>query len=350
MGARMRGGLGRSVMLLASLWTGTAAAADAIAWREGTVLPNGDAGMMYMASRGGFGAPFGIDITMLALKGDPLLLKAMLAGELDSYIGGPASPLVAASRGADVKIVGCGWNRQTYRLIANASVGTLVDLRGKTLGISSPGSAPDIFMRAALATVGVAPNEVRFVAAGVPSDLINAIATGVLAATATPSEYETRAIGLGLHVVARAEEVTPLAPYRCYFTSGALVAAKPDAVARFLAAEMAAYHWSMAHRDATIALTRAITHAPASAPEPEDGYDQPMRLGVLDTSFEPPMQRLAWLQHTLEAGGQMKPGLDLTKLVDTAPLLRARALFAGVGAAADAGVVAALAHQGVQAQ
>ena len=335
--------------MLAGLWAGAAGAADLVPWREGTVLPNGDAGMIYMAARGGFGKAFGLDLTMLALKGDPLLLKALLAGELDSYIGGPGSPMVAASRGADVKIVGCGWTQQIFRLVANKSAATMTDLRGKTLGISSPGSAPDIFMRAALQTVGVSPSEVRFVAAGVPSDLLTAVSTGVLTGTGIPSEYEIRAVSMGLHVVGREEELLPLAPSRCYFTSGAQVANRPEDVARFLAAEMAAYHWSMTHRAATIALTRAISHAPASAPEPEAGYDEPMRLGVLDTSFEPPMQRLAWLQHTLEAGGQMKPGFDLSKMVDTGPLRRARELFAATGAAAYKGVVAALARVGVRA-
>jgi len=337
----------RAICLI-GLLVPAAKAEDLPEWRIGTVAPNGDAGMLYMGSRGGFGTAFGIDMKMVPLKGDPLLLKAMLAGELEAYIGGPPSPMVAASRGADVKIVGCGWNKQTYRFWANASAPKIADLRGKVLGVSTPGSAPDIFMRAALNAVGIAPNEVQFVAAGMPPDLISATANGVVAGTATPAEYEVRAGRMGLHAVANSEDVTPLSPNRCYFVPGATVSAHPDRVARFLAAEMAAYEWSIAHREPTIALTRLIIHAPADAPEPIAGYDNPIRLDVLDLTFEPPMEKLRWLAGALGAGGQMKPGFDPAGMVDLGPLKMARQMKAEMGAKASAGTAAALAKDGIK--
>ena len=103
------------VVLAAAGWSG-ARAAPLVEWTDATVNPNGDAGMLYMSALEHFGAPYGLDIKMLALKGDPLLLKALIAGQLDSYIGGPPSPMIAASKGADVKIVGCNWVKQNYVL------------------------------------------------------------------------------------------------------------------------------------------------------------------------------------------------------------------------------------------
>ena len=122
-------------------------AGDLPVWREG-VVASGDAGFLYMAAKGGFGRAFGLDLQMVPLNGDPLLLKALIAGQLDGYVGGPPSPMVAASRGADVRIIGCNWNKQSYTLFGAGDVRTLTDLQGKTVGISSPGSAPDIFIHA----------------------------------------------------------------------------------------------------------------------------------------------------------------------------------------------------------
>ena len=62
-----------------------------------------------MASKGGFAEKEGLDLNMIQFKGDALALRGMLAGELESYEGNPGAPLLAASRGADVRIIGCYW-------------------------------------------------------------------------------------------------------------------------------------------------------------------------------------------------------------------------------------------------
>src|SRR5215510_8161416 len=76
-------------------------------WRHGIVEAKSDAGIVFMGSKGGFAEKQGLKIEIKQFKGDTLALKALLAGELDSYEGNPGSPMVAASRGADIKLVGC---------------------------------------------------------------------------------------------------------------------------------------------------------------------------------------------------------------------------------------------------
>jgi NitT/TauT family transport system substrate-binding protein len=338
-----------AVMLLPGLllWGGSAACAeDRPVWQNGTVSPNGDAGMIYMAALGGFGPAFGLDLQMVALKGDPMLLKALIAGQIESYIGGPGSPLVAASRGAAIKIVGCNWNKQSYTFWARADIHSLADLRGKALGISTPGSAPDIFMRAALENAGVAPTSVQFVPTGTPSDMLSASAAGVIDATATPDEYAVRAQSMGLHALTTSDEATPLSMQRCYYVASDMVHDHPDRVARFLAAEIAAYSYSLSHRDATIALTRSIIHARPDAPEPLAGYDNAVARAVIDMSFQPPMEKLRWLRDVLTKGGQMKPGYDPAEMIDLGPLAQARALVQATGDAPASGAAAALTRGG----
>jgi len=70
-------------------------------WRHGTLVPKGDAGFIYMAAEGGFAKAEGLDLKMQAFQNDTLMMKALIAGELDSYEGSPISPLIAGSKGAD---------------------------------------------------------------------------------------------------------------------------------------------------------------------------------------------------------------------------------------------------------
>ena len=139
--------------LVAMLWL--AAAVPAVAeelpvWRDGSVSIAGDAGMIFMAPHNGFDRKFGLQMQVLTLKADPLLLKALIAGQLDSYEGGPGSPMVAASKGAALRVIGCHWPKQNFSLWGHGGVKTVADLRGKVIGVSAPGSAPDNFVHAAL--------------------------------------------------------------------------------------------------------------------------------------------------------------------------------------------------------
>ena len=135
-------------------------------WRHGTLVPKGDAGFIYMAAEGGFAKAQGLDLKMQAFQNDTLMMKALIAGELDTYEGSPISPLIAGSKGADVKILGCTWPKLTYSLFSHDGIGSVADLKGKKFGISAPGSLPDLVARAMLKQAGVAPSEVSFVAAG----------------------------------------------------------------------------------------------------------------------------------------------------------------------------------------
>lgn len=96
-----------ALAVLAGFAIASAKAEDLQLWRHGIVEAKSDAGIVFMGSKGGFAEKQGLKIEIKQFKGDTLALKALLAGELDSYEGNPGSPMVAASRGADIKLVGC---------------------------------------------------------------------------------------------------------------------------------------------------------------------------------------------------------------------------------------------------
>src|SRR5260370_380696 len=141
-------------------------AQELLPWRHGAVQPKGDAGFWSMAAEGGFARQQGLDMKMLALNSDVLLLKALIAGELDTFEAGPTSPMIAASKGADVKILGCSWPKLTYSFFSRGDVRSVADLKGRTVGISAPGSLPDLVARTMLRHSGIEPHEGNFSVAG----------------------------------------------------------------------------------------------------------------------------------------------------------------------------------------
>jgi NitT/TauT family transport system substrate-binding protein len=77
-------------------------------WRHGVLDAKSDAGFSYMVNQG-FAEKEGLQLKMFPFKADTQLLQALLAGQLDSFEGSPGNDIMAAARGADVKIIGCTW-------------------------------------------------------------------------------------------------------------------------------------------------------------------------------------------------------------------------------------------------
>src|SRR3954467_9778088 len=101
--------IGIGTFLLAALVAASPHAQELKVWRHGVVEAKSDAGFVFMAQQKGFAEKQGIKLEMPQFTGDALELKALPAGELDSYEGSPGAPIIAVARGAGLKLVGCYW-------------------------------------------------------------------------------------------------------------------------------------------------------------------------------------------------------------------------------------------------
>ena len=155
---RILGGIALSI-LIAPL---AVHAADKL--RFGVVDAKGDAGFAFMPTR--FGAKYGVDIDMVEFTSSTTPVKALISGDIDAYTTSPGIALVAMSRGAPLKFIGCNWQGATYTLYGAPDVKTVADLKGKSIGVSGPGSMPDLFAREVLSAKGVSAENITFANAG----------------------------------------------------------------------------------------------------------------------------------------------------------------------------------------
>ena len=232
-------------ILAATVLTGLvivpASAEDLKLWRHGIVEAKGDAGIVFMGSKGGFAEKQGLKIEIMQFKGDTLALKALLAGELDSYEGNPGSPMVAASRGADIKLMGCYWPGLTYAIYSKPGIKSPADLKGKTFAISAPGALPDLVARAVLAQNNVPAADVKFTVMGSDADRFKAVTAGIVDAAAASSGFAPAAEKAGVKMLVHAIEAVPNYVRFCIYSTGKTLAARKDEAVRFLAAEMAGF-------------------------------------------------------------------------------------------------------------
>src|SRR2546429_8586084 len=99
-----------SAAVIAGLASAAACAhAQGQPWRHGVIEPKSDAGFQVMAVRGGFAAKQGLKLELPYFQNDVIALRALLAGELESYGGGGAAALIAGAGKPRGKIIGWSW-------------------------------------------------------------------------------------------------------------------------------------------------------------------------------------------------------------------------------------------------
>jgi NitT/TauT family transport system substrate-binding protein len=300
-----------------------AANAQTTTWRHGLISAHSDAGFFFMVQNG-FAEKQGLKLEIVQFKTDITALQSLIAGDLDSFEAGPASSLVAAGRGGDIKIIGCNWQALPYVIYARSSVGSVADLKGKTVAISAPAGFPAVIARGILAKNGVPPETVNFANLGADVERYKAVLAGVADAAVVSDEYEPIIEKQGLKGLIAAKDAFPDYIRQCAMTTGKTLAARREHAVRFMMAEMTALRYALSHRDEALRLTREMTGLRADDPRPEFVFDQAVGTHAIDPDWPVPMAKLRWMQEQLTQDGSIKQGFDPALVVDSG--IRATAL------------------------
>ncbi|HEY4738415.1 MAG TPA: ABC transporter substrate-binding protein [Xanthobacteraceae bacterium] len=294
----------------------SAANAQEKVWKHGILEAKSDAGFIAMVDKGGFATKRGLKIELLQIKAGATLMKALIAGEIDSVDMGAAEAIVASARGTGVKIVGCTWPGVPQVVLAKAEVSTLADLKGKTVAISSPGSLPDLLFRAMLDTANVPLAEVKLATQGADLDRYKSLVAGITDAAVVSNEFEA-VMPSNIKVLAKGGTAVPKFIRLCVATSNKVLAERRADLVNFLAAEMDAYAYAASHRDETVKLARDLTHA-----KPDDSRaafitDQAIREKQIDPTLAIPADRIEWMQELFVKAGVIPKAVPTASLIDT---------------------------------
>lgn len=314
--------------LAVAIMAGPAAAQSSKPWRHGLIQPKSDAGILMMAAERGFFKKMGLNVQIVPVKDDQILLKAVISGDLDSFEGGPSGALVAASRGADVKILGCTWLTVPHGIFVHDDVTSMDQLKGKTIAISSPGAFPDIFAKGALAHFNIPEDAVKYASLGGDLDRYKALVAYVVDAAVVSGEYAPIAAKEHIKMLVSAEQALPKFLRMCLTSSGAVLKARPQDAAKFLAGEMLGLRYAVAHKDDVVKITRQITGLKPDDPRPAYIYDLAMKQHAIGTDVPLPMDNFNWLNGELVKVGSLKQPVDLSKVLDDTPREEALKLIA----------------------
>ena len=118
-----------------------------------TVGPAGTG--LWMAKETGAFEKYGIDTDLIFISSGPIVVQALIGGDLQGGFAATNSVIAAVLGGAPLVAIMSLVNRPYYRLWTQPEITSVEQLRGKTLGVSRFGSVTDNMTRMLLRKKGL---------------------------------------------------------------------------------------------------------------------------------------------------------------------------------------------------
>jgi len=134
--------------------------------RVAYVQPSSNQAPVWMAKEAGIFSKYGLQVDLSYIQGSATAVSAMLGGSLDvAQMGGPA-PVAAVKQGGDVALFAGFFNTADFRLLADPSITSVADLKGKVIAVSNYESADNFMLGKVLNSNGLKPgSDVQVIAA-----------------------------------------------------------------------------------------------------------------------------------------------------------------------------------------
>ena len=222
----------------------------------------------YFALERGFFKQEGLDVEVVPLPGSVTVVRALLSRQVDIALTDPATVFLAYTNGAPIKIISGPVEKGTDALVADASIKTIADLRGKRFGISEPGGQQHSQARLLAAKYGVNPDDIQFLAIGGPTDRARALLLNRVDATTLTIlilKPILDAIDAGkARVLASLGDEFPELPTAYDITRDDMIKDKPTVLSRLVRADIRGYRWAVENPEAAAQVV--VKHIPEIDP------------------------------------------------------------------------------------
>jgi ABC-type nitrate/sulfonate/bicarbonate transport system substrate-binding protein len=129
------------------------------ATRTGTTWP------LYIAKEAGYFQKVGLDVE-LAFAVHPAGIAMVISGDAAMTNYPLEQAMLAGARGGSIVILGSPYRKSLFALMADKSIGSVRDLKGKRIGVSQIGDAPYNYAVGLIAKSGLTPRDVQWVPIG----------------------------------------------------------------------------------------------------------------------------------------------------------------------------------------
>ena len=205
---------------------------------------------IHLSREKGFYRAEGLEVDYVIMK-PQVAMQALIAGDV-GYTTALGSTIRAAFRNLPLRVVMTIADKPLFALIARPGIGSIEELKGKLLGISSFGASTDTYARALLRRSKLTPNQdVKIIALGGGMNRIAAMETGAIDAALIEAPYNVMLERKGFRKILLVGDVIP-SPLAGLATRLDKIQRQPDEVQRLVRATLRGILYAKNNRPDTV--------------------------------------------------------------------------------------------------
>ena len=237
-------------LIIYSLFADHLYAADRI--RIGYSSISGAYTPIWVAHDAGFFAREGLQDDIILIPSGTQLAQVTVAGEIDIGSLNGSSAIAAALSGADLKIIGNSGNKMVFSLYVRPEIKNVDGLRGKKIGITRFGSAPDISVRYALRKFNINPDkDLTLIQLGFMATVAAGLQGGSIEGGVVSPPTQFAIDKAGFKELISITDMDYAFPNPALVAVGSIIRSKPDVINRFMRAYTRGVHKARTDREFT---------------------------------------------------------------------------------------------------
>jgi ABC-type nitrate/sulfonate/bicarbonate transport system substrate-binding protein len=254
---------------------------------------------LFVGMRAGFFKEEGLEVQWLVVN-TSVVITALMAGELD-VAAAAGSSMRAATRGAPLKAIFFTHQRCTFVLIGAPEIKKVSDLKGKVIGITSPGSSTELASSMVLEHYGMNPKkDVTFFSVGGAETSVQAMQQKIIHARAFNPDAALILKKKGFNELASLADMGAW-PWAGYATTDAKLTQERDKIKRWTRAMVKSLLFMVNKREETTKIAMqefghprdvaegasAVSVRAIDPRDPGGASDESLRKNILDTIVTP---------------------------------------------------------------
>ena len=237
-------------LLVFLLWITQASAADRV--RIGYSSISGAYTPIWVAHDAGYFAKEGLQDDIILIPSGTQLAQVTVAGEIEIGSLNGSSAIAAALQGADLKIIGNSGNKMVFSLYVRPEIKSVEALKGKKIGITRFGSAPDISVRYALRKYNINPDkDLTLIQLGFMATVAAGLQGGSIEGGVVSPPTQFAVDKAGFKELISITDMDFAFPNPALVAVGSIIRSKPDVINRFIRAYVRGIHRARTDREFT---------------------------------------------------------------------------------------------------
>ena len=198
---------------------------------------------------------YAVDPEIIAISASPIVLQALLAGEIDVAATSVATLVSSRLAGADTVMILGMVRTFVDHIITAQNITSPEQLKGKIGGVNRIGSTSDLGLRFALRRLGIDPDkDAKVITAGGNPERFAALSKGVINFTIIPEPFVRQALQLGFRDLFDIGSLKIPFWWNSVLSREAIVKAKRPLLLKFARAMIEAIHFNKTHKEESKAI------------------------------------------------------------------------------------------------